>query len=1174
MPGFGHIDFGTATYLNSLRGEATNDSVLSDANVTAKIEGPNSLFVVENITSYNVSWQMVPPPDGQKGPPKKEKVYTEVASTNGVTPLHVLKGQAVIAEVALVVPSHGIVPGPISSTLTIQGDSWGPPNNVPLNATLMCVDESTPIGVKWIALGGLAASGAVHADAQMMPDGSGSYQEFDNGTIVYSPDFGACWLSKAIYSKLNSASLAQGKTADGQLIRDYFGYPTGDTFSTYEPGGTAALFEHGMIVIRANGAAWAVYGLIYVHYSSLGSIAEDTPNPPVAGLPTSDEQVVPNGRCSHFEVSDIYWQSQSGAWEIHGAILDRWNDLGGASGTFGFPTSDELPVTSGTIEIGRYSRFAGGGRIYWSAATGAFEVNGAIRDKYLANGGPAGALGFPVSGETDTPGGGRFNQFQNGFVVWHADGPYNGAYPVGNSVQLQLFSYQDTQNDDFNVQINITDSNGQVNHGRMPPGDNYHKGNYQFNPPALLMSAPISAGYTMDVWMLCIHENTFGSDDEDGTVTAHYSIDNLWGTADSPAHSNASFKVNMKPMPQPQIFSTDPDAFRKNLYWPFRNFKTPEFTWTEFSETFTDVGEGDLDFNVLPWNWHLFERFFFEAFYRYLANSGNCFGMALESIYAREFLTMFIEPIYDNPGNTYSKDPLGIVYSSITPNNAVVVEQVNIKHGYQLGAQFLGWFLSMEMQDQLQDPVFAFKSSRQAFASANWPMIMISRNELQWGGHVVVPYEWLVSFDGAPPVTITDNVINSPPFLNQQWIIRVANPYCTPETYTNDYLGCEIYVDPSLNTFSLLINDGGQTWRGQKGSGGRMMCAPFFGLLNVEPQTPGNLVYDLVGLLIFVGFSGDGQTQQISDELGRTYYSYGLAGLAGGVARGPAGAPKAEGAAVGKAGTAPVAGGLDPIPTPLLRSINRDPKTRIPYLMLVPTFSGAPVAGGVVSAPAEMYCIRRPNTGFKWASGESKIAAPLRPGLVVDPQWLGQLVAPPSLTFEFSSDGGSQYHWNLIAPRMSIDISPVTAVKATDSVTVSDPGSASQKVTLITDKNAPARVFSFAVGGWRGNWRKETKVFSLSNVGLDPGGSFSAGVSDGGQELWLHNPGKSSQFDLEIYVGAQTTPALRRPSVTLDSGKIFRIAPSSWNPEAISNATLGMAVFDPSDGKLLRTEIL
>jgi hypothetical protein len=1140
----GPIDFGTATYSDSVSRRASNDSVPADANVTANIAGAeSSFFVIGNVTSYEVSWKIVPPPPEHKGPPQKQKVYKKVGQSDGKTPLHVSKGQAVSVSLALRLPSTKVPPGPAAASLNIQGDSWGA-TAIVLNANFISVDESTPIGVKWDEMGGLSASGTVLANAQSMPDGVGAYQIFNNGTIVYSPDFGAWWLSKAVYDKLNSSSLTQGTTATGQIIRDYLGYPTGDTFATVEEGGEATLFEHGMIVVRAAGvpagppgarAAWAVYGPIYLHYSGLGAIASGTPDVPVVGLPISDEEVAPNGRCSHFVNGDIYWQGATGAWEVHGAIRDRWNTLGGPSSSFGYPTSDELPVMSGSNQVGRYNTFAGGGRIYWSPTTGAFEVYGAIKDKYLISGGPVGALGFPISGETDTPGGGRFNQFQNGFIVWHASGPFVGAIPVGNSAQLQLFSYQDTNHDSFNVQINITDSNGQVNHGRMPASDNYQNGNQQFNPPATLMSAPnLTGNYTMDVWMLCIHENTFGSDDEDGTVTAHYSIDNLWGTTDSSMHSNGSFNVNMKPMPQPQIFSTDLDVFRKNLFWPFHNFDTFALSWTEYSETFTDVGEGDLGFNVLPWNWHLFERAFFELVYRYLAEHGNCFGMCLESIYAREFLTMFVEPIYDSPDNTYSKDALGSKPDALNPNDAVVVEQVHIKHGYQLGAQFIYWLLGMEMQNEIQDPALAFKTSRDAFAKSDWPIIMMAPSALSQHGHVVVPYAWLVSFSGAPPITASDEAINSQPLPGQQWIIRVANPQCTPDAFANDYLGCEILIDPFQNTFTFQKN--GETWHGEKGSDGRILCATF-DLLNYEPHTLGDAIFALLTGLLIVIFSTNGETQQITDEAGRTYYSY-------------------------------------TTPPPQVRTINRDRRTRVPGMTFVPAYNTAAPAAVTGSVPFELYCITRPPAGFKWPSGRLAIAASAKRGLTILPQWLNQNVVGPRLIFELKTDRQSPYHWNLIAPRMSIDISSTTAADAVDVVTISDPGDSAQKVTLLTDKKAAARNFNFAVGGWRGNWRRATKVYSLSNVALEPGTSFSAGVSDGGKELWVHNSGKTTKCDLELYVGAQPQAILKKPNVTLDAGKVFRIRPSDWKAETMGNATIGMVVFDPANGQLLKSQTL
>ena len=52
-------------------------------------------------------------------------------------------------------------------------------------------------------------------------------------------------------------------------------------------------------------------------------------------------------------------------------------------------------------------------------SAGAFEVHGAIREKYLALGAEASILGYPRTNETGTPDGtGRYNHFQAGSIYW------------------------------------------------------------------------------------------------------------------------------------------------------------------------------------------------------------------------------------------------------------------------------------------------------------------------------------------------------------------------------------------------------------------------------------------------------------------------------------------------------------------------------------------------------------------------------------------------------------------------------------------------------------------------------------------------------------------------------------------------------------------------------------
>ncbi|MFE6666906.1 hypothetical protein ACFVFH_25485 [Streptomyces sp. NPDC057697] len=46
---------------------------------------------------------------------------------------------------------------------------------------------------------------------------------------------------------------------------------------------------------------------------------------------------------------------------------------------------------------------------------------GTIAAKYDSTGGPGGPLGRPITGERDSSLGGRFQQFQNGIILWHPD---------------------------------------------------------------------------------------------------------------------------------------------------------------------------------------------------------------------------------------------------------------------------------------------------------------------------------------------------------------------------------------------------------------------------------------------------------------------------------------------------------------------------------------------------------------------------------------------------------------------------------------------------------------------------------------------------------------------------------------------------------------------------------
>ena len=81
-----------------------------------------------------------------------------------------------------------------------------------------------------------------------------------------------------------------------------------------------------------------------------------------------------------------------------GAILARWETDGGMAGPLGTPTSPEAAGYGAT----RYATFERGA-MYWSPATGAQPLTGAIYQAWASLGYERGALGMPTSGEIAEP---------------------------------------------------------------------------------------------------------------------------------------------------------------------------------------------------------------------------------------------------------------------------------------------------------------------------------------------------------------------------------------------------------------------------------------------------------------------------------------------------------------------------------------------------------------------------------------------------------------------------------------------------------------------------------------------------------------------------------------------------------------------------------------------------
>lgn len=125
--------------------------------------------------------------------------------------------------------------------------------------------------------------------------------------------------------------------------------------------------------------------------------------------------------------------SGSGTNDIGGTIGVVYRQLGGANGPLGNVRTQEgnanpSPIgttgrmryfTYGQIDLHSTGRFKGQ----------AFAVYGEIGRKYDSLGGTKSRLGFPVANEMNVPTSGtkgRYQPFEDGLMVWHSSGKYNG----------------------------------------------------------------------------------------------------------------------------------------------------------------------------------------------------------------------------------------------------------------------------------------------------------------------------------------------------------------------------------------------------------------------------------------------------------------------------------------------------------------------------------------------------------------------------------------------------------------------------------------------------------------------------------------------------------------------------------------------------------------------------
>ncbi len=126
----------------------------------------------------------------------------------------------------------------------------------------------------------------------------------------------------------------------------------------------------------------------------------------------SEATLAGGGLSQAYQGGSIYWSAATGAHVVHGAILGKYLALHAAAGVLGYPTTDETPTPDG---VGRYNHFSKGA-IYWTRTLGAHAVVGPIHSRWAALHAERGPLGYPTSDQYAVFGGWR-SSFQHGFIL-------------------------------------------------------------------------------------------------------------------------------------------------------------------------------------------------------------------------------------------------------------------------------------------------------------------------------------------------------------------------------------------------------------------------------------------------------------------------------------------------------------------------------------------------------------------------------------------------------------------------------------------------------------------------------------------------------------------------------------------------------------------------------------
>ncbi len=177
-----------------------------------------------------------------------------------------------------------------------------------------------------------------------------------------------------------------------------------------EPGSTAAYL---LAMPDRQAAAYVVTGQILARYLELGGPAGAL-GYPIADANAAGRQLFENGALAGTPVT-----------LVAGAILNKWAVLGYEAGPAGGPAGEAASFSTFGANSGEQQAFRGGLLLVATGGPRAgqgYLVSGLILERYLALGGASGAYGMPVSDEFAS-GASRRQNFEGGYIDYSSGDP-------------------------------------------------------------------------------------------------------------------------------------------------------------------------------------------------------------------------------------------------------------------------------------------------------------------------------------------------------------------------------------------------------------------------------------------------------------------------------------------------------------------------------------------------------------------------------------------------------------------------------------------------------------------------------------------------------------------------------------------------------------------------------